>query len=121
MKILDYEKSKSEEQEIHYINRYNVYISVTDYGLKKLLKEVVISPGNHIWTWIPLQEEKYINLTDKETNYFSFDEAVNREVRDNYSIVYNFDNYKEMANHWNDIVYKDKKLTLYQSEEKENG
>ena len=118
MRILDYNILDNNTQ-ICYINRYEIYVSITDYGLKKLLKEVVVSPGQHIWHWIPLKEEKAINLGEEGLTYSSFDEAINREVRDNYAIVYVFENYNEMMKHWNEIVYKDKKLTIYQGADEE--
>jgi hypothetical protein len=117
MRILDYSVSGDvKNPQVLCIAKYDIYVSVTDYGEKRILREIIVAPGNHIWQWISLKEDKPIDIGDRENSYTKFDDAINRMVRDNYSTVYAFDNFKEMVNHWNEITYKDKIVTIYRGD-----
>lgn len=104
------------------INRNNTFVSVSDYGSISVLKEIIISPGQHHWEWIGLftQGKIYsipINISDIGNRFSSFNNAINKEINNPYSTVYEFDNFLAMAKNIADIKYIDPITTIYRAEE----
>ena len=100
------------------IAKYNVYVKVIDFNIKYVLKEIVIGPGQHTWYWVPLKEDKYIDLTGIDGNFCSFNHAINRSINDPYCTVYVFNSYEEMFREWEEIKYVDSIKTKYVSDQK---
>lgn len=94
-----------------------IYVCVTDYKAKFLLKQVKIRAGQHTWAWIPLKPEDELDVSQYGDDlYMSFDRAVNKMVNDAYSTVYSFSDIEEMVKRWAEIVYQSNITTVYQQE-----
>ena len=93
---------------------YNVYIKITDYGARFLLRSVKISPGQHTWVWVSLKEGAEIDISGIGDRYCSFDNAVNQSVNDPYETVYMFGTLDECIKNWSVIVYENSITTKYQ-------
>lgn len=106
-------------KEIVPIVKNHAYMYITDYGIKALLKEIKIGPGQHTWYWIKMDPNRFIDISEINGYYCSFDNAINRAVNDPYCTVYGFDNYDEMIKCWEKIVYIDKITTVYKGDKKE--
>ena len=94
----------------------HIFVSVTDYGLKEMLKEIIVSIGQHHWEWISFTSINPIDIKDIGTRFSSFDNALNRAVNDVYSTVYEFDTIEEMVKEWGNIKYVESIKTIYKSE-----
>ena len=118
MKIL---KPNTGDSVIH-IPVNNLYFRITDYGAKFFLKQIKIRAGQHTWEWIPLKVDKEVDLSSYGDNlYRSFDKAVNIAINDSYSTVYIFDDFEEVVDKWNEIVYVNNITTVYKPSDKEIG
>ena len=95
------------------ISKNNVYVNVMDFGVKFLLKEIKVAPGQHTFYWVPLKADKIIDISDIDFYICSFDHAINKMVNNAYCTVYSFDNFEEMVKMWNDIKYIDNIATVY--------
>lgn len=115
MTVLDPNTGK----EVHYIVKGHVYVKVMDFHQKSYLKEIKISPGQRTWQWIKLEEEDYIDISDIDGRYCSFDNAINRAINNPYCTVYEFDSYAEMAKNWDKIKYQNTITTTYKEEEQQ--
>lgn len=94
-----------------------IYLQVTDYKSRFLLKRVKIAEGHHTWAWIPLKLDGEFDLTEfGEDRFFSFDNAINLAVNNLYATVYQFDNWEELCKEWNNIEYQNNITTVYKSE-----
>jgi len=93
----------------------NVFVSVTDYGLKEVLKEIVVSLGQHHWEWISFSSNKPVDIKDIGDRFSSFDNALNRGVNDLYTTVYEFQNFDEVIREWDSIKYIDNIKTVYKA------
>jgi len=103
-------------KEIVPILKSDIYVVITDYGLKSLLREIKISPGQHHWCWIDLKVGNIIDISGTESKYCSFDNAINRMVNDAYSTIYEFEDYDDMVNNWKEIKYVETIETIYKSD-----
>jgi len=94
----------------------NIFVSVTDYGLKAFLKEIIVSHGQHHWEWVPFNSNKPVDILGIGDRFSSFDNALNRGVNDLYATVYEFNDFDEIVRQWDNIKYVDNIKTIYQSE-----
>ena len=101
-------------QDVVTIPIQNVFVRVTDYGRKFLLRQIKISTGQHSWQWVILKEDAEIDISDIGDRYCSFENAINRSVNDPYSTVYMFDTFDEMIREWFDINYGNTIQTKYE-------
>ena len=120
MKILEPNTGK-ETQPIY---KNDVFVSITDYGMISILREVRVKFGDphSKWIWLKLKEGELLLIGSEDGEYNSFDEAVNRMVNNPYCTVYDFNSYRSMLEYWSKgkIVYKDNITTIYKSEKKED-
>lgn len=103
------------------VNRNSVFVSVVDYGLKMILKEIIIAPGQHHWEWIEVDcpnPIKPVDLSKIGDRFATFEHALNREINDPYSTVYELNNFKELTMEWEKMMYIDNIKTVYKSEDK---
>lgn len=100
------------------VGKNHVFVYVTDYGLKKLLREIIVGPGQHHWGWIEISANKPIDLSDIGDRYSTFDHALNRAVNDSYCSVYEIDDFNELVEKWNSIEYSTDTITTVYSSEK---
>ena len=113
MKIM---KPNIEGKEVEYIDKSQVYVKVTDYNEISILKEIIISPGQHTWYWVPIKPSKTIDLTMLDGGkYCTFEWAINRAVNDCYCTVYSFNDMDELMKKWVDVKYQDTIKTLYRT------
>ena len=110
MKIL---KPNIDNEETIYIVKDHVFVLITDYNLKMLLKEIIISPGKHTWQWVILKEGAFIDISDITDKVCSFDNAINMKVNNLYCTVYDFKSYDEMMDNRKAIKYIDSITTVY--------
>ena len=108
------------------INSNHVYILITDYGRKKILRHILIEPGLSTWHWISMEESISIDLRPGHYQIRSFDAAINRAINDLYCTVYEFAHYKDMVISWENIKYIDDIKRIYKEDKeslplKENG
>lgn len=94
----------------------HIFVYVTDYGLKAMLKEIIVSQGQHHWGWISFNPNKPIDLIGIGNKFSSFNNALNREVNNSYSTVYEFEDFNEMNLEWDKIKYVDGIRTVYKSD-----
>ena len=111
MKIL---RSDTGEKSVPILKQHT-YVSITDFGLICFLKEVKIGPAQHSWEWVSVVSDKCLDISKIGNKYCSFDYAINRAVNDMYCTVYEFNNFKEVADRWEDIKYEDCIRTIYKS------
>jgi len=113
---------KVEGKAIEYINKNHIYVKVVDYQNEILvLKEIIISPGQHTWFWISLSKNKPIDLKPSEHELSTFDESINKAICNPYCTVYVFEDYSDMWSSSKSLIYDDTPPTVYKSrEEKEN-
>jgi len=102
-------------EDIVLVDTNHIFVSVTDYGLKTILKEIVISPGQHHWEWIALGRDRPINISGIGNKYSSFNHALNRAINDPYSTVYEILGLEEII--WDHIEFVDSIKTVYKAEE----
>lgn len=115
MKILE---PKPKKAGIQYICENNVYVKITDYSLRSLLKEIIIGPGNHTWYWVPLNKNKAIDINSNNYTIASFNECINKSVNDIYCTVYELETYDEMIKNWDEIKYKEDNVpAMYKGQE----
>ena len=115
MRILNPNTGKKTES----IFKSNVYVLITDYKLKKVLVEIKISPGLHHFVFIPLEQHRYIDISDTNERYCSFDNAINMAVNDPYCTLYELNSYDEMIENWAKIKHVDNIKTKYKEKEDE--
>ena len=115
MRILKPNTGKETES----ILKSNVFVMVTDYKLKKILREIKVRPGQHTCDWDAFEGNGVIDMSDTVANgrYCSFDNAINKVVNDPYCTVYEFDSYEQMIKNWESIVYVDSIKTKYEGKE----
>lgn len=117
MEILNPDNGK----DVVYIPKYSVYVYITDYGYKYLLKEIKVDIAHHTWHWILMKENVEIDVSGSGDRYCSFEKSINRAINDPYSTVYKFDSYEEMMINWKNIVYVNNIKTVYVvNDEKQN-
>ena len=106
-------------KEIQYISKNDVLVKITDFGAIFFLKEIIIGPGQHTWEWIPLKEDRPIDLSGMDNKYSTFDHALNRSVNDPYCTIYHFISYSDFFGDYtkNEIKYYDNIKTRYTSVE----
>ena len=97
----------------------HVFVYVTDYGLKAILKEIVVDLGQHHWEWIAFSSNKPVDISDIGNRFSTFDNALNREVNDVYCTIYEFQDFNEVIREWDSIKYVDNIKTIYKAEEKD--
>lgn len=115
MKILE---PKPKQSGFQYICKNNIYVKITDYSLKFLLKEIIIGPGNHTWYWVPFSKDKAIDINPNNYKVASFDNCINKSVNDIYCTVYELETYDEMINNWNEIKHnEDRAPAIYRGED----
>ena len=95
----------------------HVYVSISDYGTKLLLKEIKINIGQHTWYWIEMKERLPIDISGINDSYCTFNNAINRSVNNPYCTVYEFDSYDDMIRGWEDIKYIANIETMYEGKE----
>lgn len=110
MKIL----CPNSDEKIVQIPKYNVYIRVTDYGAKYILKEIVLALGHHTWQWIRISETEPIDVSGIGDRCSSFENSINKAINDAYSTIYQFENYDELFMNWKSIKYKSEIKTKYE-------
>ena len=106
-------------EEVQFIVSGHVYIKVWDYGKTYILTHLKIPNINTplsetIWAWISLDEGVTTDLS--ELSHSSFEDAINKAVNNPYCTVYAFDTYRDMAKHWEEIIYLDTITTTYKRE-----
>jgi len=106
-------------KDIEYIDRNHLYVKVLDYGLKLLLKEIIITPATKTWIWISFKEGVEIDISYIK-KVCSFNSAINRSVNDVFATVYEFDTFEEMVEKWKKVKYNDEIKTVYKSDEPES-
>ena len=113
MKILNpHEKISGEEYT--YIVKDHIFVRVTDYNQKKILKKFVLQNSVPTWYWESIKKDSVtIEMKDVCSKISSFDDAINRAINDMYSTVYEFENIDEMIKNWNNIVYVDNIAVKY--------
>lgn len=100
-------KSQQEDSNVVLIPKNEIYVYITDYGTKFLLKEVVVSIGTHKWVWVPLTSvSKPWDLYDS-VMYDNFEDAINIKVNDMYVTLYRFRNFEQFIKKYNNIQYND--------------
>ncbi len=115
MRILNPNTGKETES----IFKTDVYVLITDYKLKKLLIEIKVNPGQHIFIFSPLEKNKYVDMSEIFEKTYSFDNAINMAVNDPYCTLYEFSSYDEMVENWAKIKYVDNIKTKYKEKEDE--
>jgi hypothetical protein len=95
----------------------HIFVYVTDYGAMFILKEIIISPGQHHWEWMPLSPEKPVDISGIGNRFSTFDNALNRAVNDAYCTVYEIDSLKSFGRDIDDMKYIDTIKTIYKGEE----
>jgi len=101
-------------ENIKYISKEFTYVRVMDFNLKEILKEVVVSPGQHSWEWISLSSDRKIDISNLQGRYSTFDNTINRSVNNPYCSIYSFGDFREMMKNWDKIVYRDSITTQYE-------
>ena len=91
----------------------HIFVYVTDYGFKAILKEIVIGPGHHHWEWIAFSSNKPVDITNIGNRFSTFDNALNRAVNDLYCTIYKFVDFDEVIREWGLIMYVDNIKTIY--------
>lgn len=105
------------DDSVVYIPTNLVYIYVTDYKAKFILKKFKVRPGQHTWYWVPFDSDDEIDLSQfGEDLYYSFDRSINRAINNAYATVYMFNNMEEMVREWENITYKNNIQTVYKEE-----
>jgi len=102
-------------EDIVMVDKNHVFVSITDFGLKTVLKEIIVSPGQHHWEWISFAHDRPVELTELGSKYSSFDNALNRAINDPYCTVYEFVTLEDII--WDHVEFVDKIETVYKSEE----
>lgn len=102
-------------EDIVLVDTNHIFVSITDYGLKTILKEVIVSPGQHHWEWIAFSRDRPINISKIGNNYSSFNNALNRAINDPYRTVYEFVGIEDII--WDHIEFIDNIKTVYKAEE----
>ena len=113
MKILE---NNIDGKKVEFILVNKLYVSVTDYGLKKFLVEVSYGPGQSTWYLVPFKLRSPIDINPLHYTPRTFDDIINRNVNDPYVTLYQFDSFEEMIENWKNIKYIDKKITKYKGE-----
>jgi len=96
---------------------HHIYVTISDYGAREFLKEIIIGPGQHSWEWINFKTTHSVNISNINDNYCSFDNAINRAVNSPYMTVYEFEDFEEVSKCWGEIKYIDNITTIYKSKE----
>lgn len=99
------------------IIKQHIYVKATDTKQISFLKEIKIDLGQHTWEWISFRSDLYVDVSEINDRYCSFDHAINRSVNDVYCTVYEFESIEEMINNWSEIKYVDNITTVYKSKE----
>ena len=94
------------------------YVMATDTKKRLFLKRIKIGPCHYTWVWVSLEADHFIDVSDIEDHFCSFDHAINRAVNDMYCTVYQFNNNEDMVKHWKEAVHKECITTIYSSEDK---
>ena len=95
----------------------NIFVSITDYSLISLLKEIVVAPGQHHWEWIGLNLRKPIDVSRIGNRFSTFDNTLNKVVNDPYCTVYEFEEMEDLILDWKSIKYVDNIKTIYKTDE----
>ncbi len=116
-------KQNIKGKKIEFIEINDIYISVTDYKQKKILIKIDIQPGMSTWVWQVMGNARKSHNVDIDINPLhyencSFDKAINREINDVYSTVYQFEKYEDMIKNWKNIKYVDVDRTIYKEQDK---
>lgn len=93
----------------------HVFVYVTDYGMRAILKEIIVSFGQHHWDWIIFDANKPIDITDIGNRFSTFDNALNRAVNDSYCTIYELADFDELMREWDSVKYIDNIKTVYKS------
>lgn len=106
-------------KEVQFIVNSHVYVKVWDYGKTYVLTHLKIpnistSLSETIWAWISLDEGVTSDLS--ELSHKTFEDAINKAVNNPYCTVYAFDTYRDMTEHWEELVYLDTITTTYRGE-----
>ena len=99
------------------ILKSHLYLYITDYKEKFFLKEIKIGPAQRTWCWMSFKTNKFVDISDINNHYCSFDNAINRTVNDAYCTVYEFEDSDDMVKNWEEIKYIDSITTIYKSED----
>ncbi len=102
-------------EDIVLVDTNHIFVSITDYGLKTILKEIIVSPGQHHWEWISLTNDRPIDVSGIGNKYSSFNNALNRSINDLYSTVYEFATLEDII--WDHVEFIDNIKTVYQAEQ----
>ena len=106
-------------QDVLYINKKDLYVKAMDYGVKKMLRHFLISPGVGTWLWITVSPDPSADIDLKDTNeYQAFDKSVNKSVNDPYCTVYSFRDFNELVKEWNNVKYVETITTVYKEDNK---
>jgi hypothetical protein len=115
MKVLEPNIGK---KEIEYILKDSIYVAIADYGSIKILKELILGPGEHLWHWIDIGSST--NNLYPFDRHASFDILINKAINDIFWTVYEFADIKDFLNNINDIKYIDSPRTIYKIKDEEN-
>jgi hypothetical protein len=94
----------------------NIFVSITDFGQITLLREIIVSPGQHHWEWMVINSNKPVDISDIGNRFSSFDNAINRSINDPYCTVYESSHFNEIIRNWDNLVYVDVITTIYKAE-----
>ena len=118
MKILE---PNVKGKEIEFIEKDYIYVVIWDHGLKGMLYDISVGPGQSTWYWVPMREEhSSIDVNPAHYRYETFDGVINKTINNMYCTVYQFKTYEEMVKNWDRIKYVDRKTTVYKSKDNEN-
>ena len=97
------------------IDTNHIFVAITDFGQKTMLREIIVSPGQHHWEWISLTNDRPIDVSGIGNKYSSFNNAINRAINDPYSTVYEFVSLEDI--NWEHLEFIDNIKTVYKAEE----
>jgi hypothetical protein len=114
MKILN----PNSGSETECIPKSDIYVRVTDYGSKYILKSIKVQPGQYTWYWVPFISSGIIDISNIGGKFCTFDFAINRAVNDAYSTVYSFNTLDGFIKQWEVIKYIESISTTFKGEDK---
>ena len=105
-----------EGRDIEFINKNSIYISITDFSAKSMLREIIYGPAQKTWYWDDIKNKFLIDVNPLHSAIMDFNEIINRAINNVYCTVYEFKNIEKVFEKWNDIVYIDKRKTIYKGQ-----